>query len=756
MSSPSRLYPQIVTLNDCDREPIHIIGKTQRFGVLFSFDLTTGEITHHSENLAAVMGEGERNWLGQHAAELLTQEHYELICKELKDKKSLVHNVALVKGTDTQIRILPPTLVSSGTHIISGHINNDGKAVLELEPYTAALADPLEYQFVLSNIVGELARCTLESEMAHTAARLIKDFTGYDRVMIYKFDADWNGQVIAEEHREGLESYMGIHYPATDIPQQARKLFLEMGVRIIEDVSATDARLLSNIKEPLDIGRAHTRSSSPLHIEYLQNMGVNATLNAAIVNQGQLWGLVACHHYAPRFIPHVTRSSVAFLTQVFANQLVLQLTNTTLSRINDASRLRSNLIESMSQDWDVAGSLEREAASLLKMTNATGVVLSIGEHFMSHGETPERERIDSIVADLKQVSTLAAYHTNNLESKLDNVQDLSSSASGILVVWIGQTQEDYIAWVRPEIVAEITWGGNPNKPVVLEEGKRLTPRKSFARYSQKQSGRSRPWRDFEVSSAIALRDNINQIIVEKYKQVEELNKNLKQAYSELETFSYSISHDLRAPLRGIDGFAHIIKEDYFSALDEGGQHAINTILQSSERMKGLIDDIMEYSSTSNQPLRTGDVNLQVLIPEVISLMALHKTYPDTHLTISDNLPQIQGDRSMLTQLFSNLIENAFKYSSKVDAPRVVINYNDAANEISIKDNGIGIVAKHPDRIFKMFSRMVKSDFPGTGIGLAIVQRIVERHDGKVELRNATPGHTEFVVSLPVKQRTSFL
>ncbi len=732
MESPSTLYPKKVDLTNCDKEPIHIIDKIQHHGFLFAFHPTSQEILYYSENCLELFELNSTQMLSSSVNDLVPDHIVDQVLSKVNKEKSTPFHIAL----------------NGNNYILISH-HNGQNVIVELEP-TGQEIDPIIYQEQLTKTISELNLATDEIMMCDTTAKLIKDFFGYDRVMIYQFDANWNGKVVSEVREPELESWLGLHYPASDIPQQARKLFLKQGVRIIADVNSAPKHILKDASNsnPLDLSKSELRAVSPIHIEYLSNMNVGATLTAAIVFQDQLWGLVACHHSSPKFVNYHRRVSCKFITQVFSTQLGLRSANSLLQKTNQSNKIRSKLIEKMSRNWDIDAVVSDGEYSILDVTQAKGAALCMDGQIKTIGLTPTDKQIEKLIDWLSKKSDSDIFTTNNLSSEYEDGKEIIKSASGVLAVFISRAKRNIMLWFKPEVIQTVDWGGNPNKAVTLENEK-LTPRKSFAKWSEEHTGHSTPWLDYEIAAAKALKEHIAEIIIQKYEEINALNEKLKNAYSELESFSYSVSHDLRAPLRGIDGFAQIIKEDYYDTLDDFGKQAVGTIISSIDKMNLLIDDILAFSSLGKTSLKKQEVSIQKIVNEVLEFLQVAVVYKNVRIHILD-LPKNYGDRGMIFQLLNNLIGNALKYSSKKEQPEITIGYEDGA--YFVKDNGIGFNAKHTDKIFGVFNRLVNDDYQGSGIGLAIAKRVIEKHNGTIWAKSELNKGATFYFTLNKKSR----
>lgn len=737
MASPSSLYPKKVDLTNCDKEPIHLIGQVQAYGMLLVLRSSDFMMMRASANVF----------------EFFSRKREAFNTWTLDDLFGAAEGHRLREHVVAENTTTLEVIISDAHYIIIPHYT-DSLIYIELEPLNVR-TDPRLGQQQLTEIITKLSEATAAQEMCDIAAALVKEFLDYDRVMVYQFDERWNGQIVAETREKELDSWLGMHYPATDIPQQARALFLKQGVRIISDVKAPSVAILpeeENSIHPLDLSKCETRASSPIHIEYLNNMKVGATLTAAIVSNGRLWGLIACHHYTPKFVTYYQRLSIKFLTQVFSTQLSLRSSNEVLALINQTATIRSTLVNQMSDGWNIHAGLTKKETSILAVTKATGAAVWLDGQLSTVGETPDNEEIIALIQWINKHCTDDYYSTRALSKEYERSLAFAKIASGILYIPITSGKEDGLIWFKPELKQTISWGGNPSKALHTDK-KRISPRLSFERWNEEQTETSLAWQDYEVSSVIALRDQIKEIIIKKYDEVKELNRKLETAYKDLETFSYSVSHDLRAPLRGIDGFAQIIKEDYFESLDEYGKSAIQMIIDSSTRMNDLIDDILSFSSIGNTDTSKELLSLNDLIKEVTDFLSIAIVYPKTQLVIQEEMPRVYGDRGMIFQLLSNLIGNAFKYSKNEDSPKVEIGTQGIDGKITyfIKDNGIGFNEAYAKKIFGIFNRLVSEEFEGSGIGLAIAQRIVDNHNGRIWAKSKENEGSTFYFQLEDKE-----
>lgn len=727
-NSPFKPLTKEVTFSNCDKEPIHIIGKIQNHGVLITCKIDTLEINRCSKNTSVLFDKTTKEILGASMNTILNQKILDEVILAFSNK-NIFYKEYEIKNIDVTIIV---------------H-KSDREYVFEFELNTIKL-DSLAYQMRLTEIVFEINSINDLQERCNRTAAMVKEYFAYDRVMIYKFDAEWNGAIISEAKEPHLESWLGLHYPSTDIPQQARQLFLKQGVRIICDVHTEPLDIInhSKTKSVLDMSNSELRYVAPVHIEYLKNMRVNATLTAAIIIDNKLWGLIACHHYSPKFINYYQRLNCKFLTQVFATKIQLDKSNKIIEKLNQSSFIHARLIDQINTSQNIIKGLTQLQYTINDLTESFGAAIYLDQKIISIGDCPTENQILAIILQIKDLDypNEYIYHTHQASHDLD-ILSITEKAAGICCCFLSPSKEDALIWFKPEKIQTIHWAGNPHKEILPDHTKKLSPRKSFAKWIEQQTGKSVPWQDYEIAEVEKFKNNLTDIITER--EIKELNHKLKIAYKELESFSYSVSHDLRAPIRGIDGFANILKEEYYDTLDDFGKSSLNTIIESVNKMNTLIDDILEYSRLGRKSIQHKSFSLKSAIEEV--LPNLKELYPNVQVTIQEELPMIIGDQNIFLLLLKNLIENAMKYSSKSQNPQVQIRHLEK-NTFYIKDNGIGFDMKHKERIFDVFNRLVNDDeYNGSGIGLAIVKRIIDRHQGEIWVESKIDKGSTFYFSL---------
>ncbi len=711
--APTSIYPKNVDLNNCDREPIHLIGKIQSHGFLIAGPLATKTISHCSHNCDRLFHQKPDQLFGLPISELLPESVIEQLFAELKGNT---------------VNFLPFEINQIKVDIIA-HLS-DEDFILEFE-IVETRTDVIAQQLMLTRLVSTISNMKNGEELNDYLANVMKTHFGYDRVMILQFDHEWNGSIVAEAREEELPSWLGLHYPNTDIPVSTRRLLRMEITRMVANVGDTPVSILADPKiayKDLDLSRSELRGVSPVQIEYLTNMKVGATMNVPILTGESVWGVVLCHHYSPKSISYNERLSYKFLAKFFATQLQINRSDEMLRKIKSSSLIRAELINQIIDGWNIPEGLSQHQYTLNDLTDSTGAAIYIGDKITLVGTCPTAAQVLALIKQIRTKAEESWYWSNNISKDFPEAQAFKASASGVLCTFISKSNKEALLWFKPELKETVYWAGKPQDKSGLGKEVKISPRKSFEKWKQIQDGVAAPWKENEIAVVKEFRKDVINFVAQKYDEVKLLNRKLKKAYQELESFSYSVSHDLRAPLRGIDGFAQIIKEDYYEALDDFGKSSIETIINSVHKMNTLIDDILAYSGLDQKRIRYRQLSIQQLWEEEITTFT--NQYPNTEVQIEKPLPEVYADATLLVLLLRNLLDNAFKYSAKAPRPKILIGA-EAEDVFYIRDNGIGFDPKHNEQIFKVFHRLDHDNFKGSGIGLSIAKRVIDKHNGKI-------------------------
>ncbi|AUD06333.1 ATP-binding protein [Spirosoma pollinicola] len=738
-----------LSLTNCDTEPIQWPGYIQSHGYLLALDPTTFAIEQASENLTDLTGQPVEEVIGQSVGNLQLGDLPGIILQELL-------TVAMRGGTPEAFNPYRTRFNNRDWYILLHQ--QDGALIVELEP----APEPARHlapsvPTLLTQTLSDIQRSRTLNDLLERTARQLKALTGFDRVMIYRFDEDWHGEVIAEAREEHLEPFLGLHYPASDIPRQARELYKINLVRGIVDVQQPRVRVCpanyGDHDRPLDLTHANLRAVSPLHMEYLQNMGVRSSMSISLLYRGELWGLIACHHYgAPWLVDYPTRQTAKVVSQMVATAL------TNYQDDDDAEfvrQLRTNgqaLNEQMLADWDVVQGLIKHPVSVLDLNTATGAALLFDGQLYTLGETPSPDDTLTLIEWLRGSTTETIFQTAQLPNLYPLAEPFRDKAAGVLMITLSREMNEFLLWFKPEQIKSVSWGGNPEKPMVADESGegRLSPRKSFESWTQLVHNKAQNWQQEELGAALRLREDILQLVARKANIIRVLNERLRLAYEELEAFSYTVSHDLRTPLKSIKSYTEIYLEDYGGQMDEQAKSLFTKVINASDRMRMMIRNVMQYSLMSRNEVRMEKMAMQPLLFQLREELLATEASRIIQLDIGPT-PDLYGDQTMITQVFSNLLSNAVKYTRQVPNARIRVEGRENGQEVtySVQDNGIGIDMKQAGKVFEVFQRLDSTvSHEGYGVGLAIVKRIMSRHGGKVWFESTPQQATTFFVSFP--------
>lgn len=728
-----------VDLTNCNREPIHIPGQIQSHGFLIVVDKSY-IIRYHSANTTTLFP-GMNHLLGKplSSIELLLGEPYQPhAITQLLNLGKINHSFEQGNPFQTTISDILYNLIISTA--------GDDYYLLELEPAVTHT----DLQKVIGRFISEILTDKQLLRMLDNTTTQVKKFIGYDRVMVYRFAEDGHGEVLAEAKNENLESWIGLHYPATDIPKQARELYKQNLTRLIADVETIPSKIITHpgSHPQLDLTNAQLRAVSPIHIQYLKNMGVASSFSISLIYKNELWGLIACHHYTPKFIDYKTRDSCKLIGQILSSALEHRQDDES-QKVNETFKDNvEKLAKYLQKSSCVEDALTKESVTLLDVVHATGAVLIYEKNITKLGYTPDDEQLKGLLNWVQENVRASVYYTANLSAVYPEAAAYKKGVSGMLVSILSKELAEYIIWFKPEFIQTVHWAGNPEKAVIVNESGpgQISPRNSFAVWLQTVTDTSQKWTSEELKSVLRLKEEVMYAIHVKAGAIRLLNEKLRYAYEELDTFSFTISHDLKNPITVIKSYAEVLTTD--ASIGQKGQEILQKIVNRSDRMNFMINEVLDYSRIGRSDIQYRHINMPSLINDIVK--ELEHVYDTRHLELAiGNLPDLQGDPVMISQLFSNLISNAVKYSQQEQPSVVQIGGEVSNGEICyrIKDNGIGIEVKDLPHVFELFNRMENAKhMEGSGVGLAIVKRIVEKHNGKIWAESEPGEGSVFYVS----------
>jgi light-regulated signal transduction histidine kinase (bacteriophytochrome) len=731
---------------ECAREPIQIPGAIQPHGFLIAFFERDGVVRHVSGNLAAYLALAPEALIGQSVTVLSLEEGASLrdAAEQLLSSADGPMHAGTISlpGADGQHARFELLLHRRGALIIA-----------ELEP----AAPPSQAQFasmypLVNAFVSRIQAAHTIDAICATAAEEVKRLTGYGRVVTYSFDAEGHGHVNAEVLDPSYESFLGLRFPASDIPAQARQLYISNRIRVIQDIDYVPAPVVPVLDPdtgaPLDMSLCALRSVSPVHLQYMRNMGAHASMSISIIVEGRLWGLVSCHHDRPRPVSMHTRSACDVLGRMLSLQVEAKEANSDALRRLELRHIMVRMLSAMADRDRLGLGLTRFSQPILDFARAGGAAVVYGADCDLAGVTPERQQVQDIAKWLFARGEREVFSTDSLSQIAPQFAPLAAVASGMMAISISERHPNYVMWFRPEVRQTVHWAGRPEKNA--DDHGRLTPRTSFRLWQEVLSERSLPWQRAEADAAAEMRTTVLSVVLRRAEELAELALELGRLNKELEAFSYSVSHDLRAPLRHIAGYAELLGEMEGDKLEDRSARYLEHINEAAQFAGLLVDGLLTFSQMGRSALTMREVDVRSLVEQVIRELA-----PDMQGRsiewVLDDLPNMYGDGSFLHLALRNLVSNAIKYTRTRPHARVEVGSLPADGEqvLYVRDNGVGFDPRYVGKLFGVFQRLHRmEDFEGTGIGLANVRRIVERHGGRVWAESEEGVSATFYMALP--------
>ncbi|QJE01283.1 GAF domain-containing protein [Massilia forsythiae] len=738
---------ELLDLSNCAKEPIRTPGSIQPHGFLLALsdELT---VLQASANLGDWAGCSAAAVVGGPLAGVIGEDGVQRIVAQLGPELGSHPFYAGTVG------------IRSKRHFDVLAHRWDRVTYLEFEPVDRAEAADFRHLYpLIGDFLLKVNEAGSIQMLAQQACEHVRAVTGYGRVVAYQFDPDGHGHVMAESLEAGYHAYMGQHFPATDIPAQARELYLLQHIRLIQNADYHPAALVPALnpltQQPNDLSFAALRSVSPVHLQYMRNMETLASMSVSLIVKGKLWGLISCHNRDPKPVGFEKRTACEQLGQILALCIESREDARELQFRLEVRRIMVAMLAGLTQGSNFIDNLSSVFPDLLRFARAAGAAIVVDDRILLHGDTPGKEEIAALVDWLARSEHGDLYHTDNLSRAWPPAAAMVRNASGLLALPISRIHKHYLLWFRPEYVHTIEWAGNPREKEAADKALhgaplQLSPRTSFASWRETIHGSSVRWHAGELELALEFRTALLGIVLERAEQMAELAGELGRANKELEAFSYSVSHDLRAPLRHIVGFSDLLLESAGSEDAVQRQRFLKNIKESARLAGKLVDDLLSFSQMGRAALRPTEVDMNDLVNSCIHKLAPETRGRDIEWDVAP-LPVVWADPTFLHLALSNLLANAVKFTGQREMARIRISADDHAQEtvFHVDDNGAGFNMDYVHKLFGVFQRLHRmEDFQGTGIGLANVRRIVERHGGRVWADSVLGESASFSFALP--------
>jgi len=748
----------------CAQEPIHVPGTIQPHGALLAVEPLRGWTVvaasrNAAELLAAALPAG--GCIGHSAASVLGP-HF------VKAVQSRFGGGSLRGEAPWQSTFEPPGSALALDAAVHSHA---GLVIVELE--RADAQGTVDAQAALRQLQGaiiDLRETGNElEELARVAAVGVRRLTGYERVLVYRFDTEWNGQAIAEDKAADWDnSLAGLRFPAADIPAQARALYRRSPMRWVPDRDATpvpldvDPAWVDARQQPqaIDLSFARLRSPSPVHLQIHRNLGINGFMSLSVLHRDRLWGLMVCHHRQPHHPSSSQRSAAAALTDAFALRVgPAERTDTEQARRDDLVRL-STLLAQMAEADVVAAPLTTGDVTIGSLFASTGAAVLYDGAFSSVGNTPPEAEVRDLAAWLRRRGDAAKlFQTNNLAAAYPAWERHTAVASGLLAVFLSTDRSDVLLWFRPEEAQLVSWGSGAHMRVPEP----ALPRPAFERWAEMRHGFAKPWAEWELEMAETLRHGITEVVVRSLRRIAELQDRLRQSQKmeAVGQLTGGIAHDFNNLLAGVLGSLELMQARVAQGRFGDVDRYIAAAVTSANRAASLTHRLLAFSRRQTLDPKTVDINrLTTSMEDLIRRTVGPSIHVET--VISGGLWRTLCDANQLENALLNLAINARDAmpeggrltieaaNARLDDAYAGRHHEVAAGQyvaVSVTDTGTGMAPNVVAHVFEPFFT-TKPIGQGTGLGLSMVYGFAKQSNGYASIYSEVGQGTTVRLYLP--------
>ncbi|WP_064119319.1 ATP-binding protein [Pseudomonas fluorescens] len=730
-------------LANCADEPIRFPGAIQPHGLLLTLSEPELVIIQVSANVETLLGRAPQSLIGQPLESLIG------------DAEAAQVREALLQPSLSDLE--PLRLRLNGTAFEGLLHRHQGVLILELEIHVENFQprNVAGNQTHLGRMLQRLQAATTLQALYDISVKEIQAMTGYDRVLIYRFEEEGHGQVIAEASDPSMEVFNGLFFPASDIPEQARELYRTNWLRIIPNADYQPVPLLPKLRPdtdaPLDLSFATLRSVSPIHCQYMKNMGVLSSMSISLLKGDKLWGLISCGNRQPLHVPHELRAACQTIGQVLSLQIsameALEISRQREEKVEALALLNQAMIDSPQNVFD---GLANQPQTLMALTNAGGIAIIEDKQLHRYGNCPEPEEIRALHKWLQNGGepVFASHHLASVYPPAAHYQQV---ASGVLALSLPKPVDNGVLWFRPEVKENINWSGDPRKPLDLENsdaGLRLRPRTSFEIWKVEMAGISTKWSHGDLFAANDLRRSALENDLARQVRREQ------EAVRARDELVAVVSHDLRNPMTVISMLCGMMQK----AFSSDGPHtsrristAIDTMQQAAGRMNTLLEDLLDTSKidAGRYSITPQKLDVGQMFEEAQALLAPLALDKDISISFAADADlRIHADPERLFQVLSNLVGNAIKFTPRLGT--VGVQATSVGDDIvfTVRDSGEGIPKEHLPHVFDRYWTVKEGNPTGTGLGLYITQGIVEAHGGRIFAESEPGQGSEFRFTVP--------
>ncbi|WP_336485351.1 histidine kinase dimerization/phosphoacceptor domain -containing protein [Methylobacterium nigriterrae] len=705
----------------CEHEPIHVPGSIQPNAAMLAADQKTLRIIAHSSNIHDLFPAEGTPLSGRDLGAVLPASFVDVI-------RARIASATLDDGRSVRCALRLPGR-DGATCYAAAHAHA-GRVIVEIE---RAPERPEDFG-VASQVDTELAVTRLRAAetltgAARIAALEIRALTGFECVLVYRFDPAWNGEAIAEDKvPDWSRTLLGLRFPASDIPAQARALYTKARSRFVIDRDCVPVPLVAAPESgnaPIDLTFAQHRTLSPIHLEYQRNLGVNGSMSISIMVEGRLWGLMIGHHRQPHYVAPETRAAATVLTDALAMR-VQEIEGRRLWAERQAHLdTEGRLVRALTRSDDFVGALTAGPVTLLDLFGATGAGIVSGDAVTLIGRAPSPDQVRAIAGWLKETlpAPSTAYATDTLSAACPEAAPVREIASGLLAVFVDASRVNLLLWFRPEVPSTVTWGGDPRKPVLAGSGSvAVLPRRSFERWVEQRTGFSAPWPDWQVSLASSLAEAVEGVVLRQRRKIDALTGLLadkEKLLVQKDLLTREIDHRVKNSLQIVSAFLQMQRR----------QTADPDARQAFAETSARVMSVARVHDSLYQAESVEEVDLGQTIENLCSDLA--GMAGDGHVVETSAEPGVMvpyRKAVALSLIATELVTNAFKYAAgPAGGGRVEMSVaacGPSAVRLRVCDDGAGL----PDAWTDVTPR-------GTGLGMKMIRAMLEQIDARIEVVN---------------------